>query len=133
MAARRSGQLGAEPITNNLSSHEVAGVREAIEAVGATSRYLPPCSPDLNPIEKFLAKLKALLGRAAARKAQALWEPVGHLLDHFLPHECRHLLQTRRIRKLINRKRPGQRKDNCLWPGQCSSEARCKHAWLNHQ
>ena len=54
-------------IADNLSSHKVAGVREAIEAVGATIRYLPPYSPDLNPIEKLFAKLKALLRKAATR------------------------------------------------------------------
>ena len=75
-------------IADNLSSHKVAGVREAIETVGATIRYLPPYSPDLNPIEKLFAKLKALLRRAAVRKVDALWEQVGHLLDHFSAREC---------------------------------------------
>lgn len=54
-------------IADNLSCHKVAGVREAIEAAGATLRYLPPYSPDLNPIEKMFAKLKALLRKAAKR------------------------------------------------------------------
>jgi transposase len=52
-------------IADNLSSHKVAGVREAIEAVGAQMCYLPPYSPDLNPIEKAFSKLKALLRKAA--------------------------------------------------------------------
>ena len=75
-------------IADNLSSHKVSGVREAIEAAGATIRYLPPYSPDLNPIEKFFAKLKALLRRAAARTVDALWNRIGALLDRFSPQEC---------------------------------------------
>jgi len=54
-------------VMDNLSSHKVKGIRQAIEAVGATLRYLPPYSPDLNPIEQFFAKLKSLLRKAAAR------------------------------------------------------------------
>jgi transposase len=54
-------------VMDNLSSHKVKGIRQAIEAVGATVRYLPPYSPDLNPIEQFFAKLKSLLRKAAAR------------------------------------------------------------------
>ena len=57
---------------DNLASHKVAGVREAIEAAGAELRYLPPYSPDFNPIEQFFAKLKALLRKAAARTVEAL-------------------------------------------------------------
>jgi transposase len=76
-------------IADNLSSHKVAGVREAIEAVGATICYLPPYSPDLNPIEKLFSKLKALLRRAAMRTVDALWEHIGSLLDVFSPEECR--------------------------------------------
>jgi transposase len=75
-------------IADNLSSHKVAGIRQAIEAVGATIRYLPPYSPDLNPIEKCFAKLKALLRKAAARSVQALWAKIGTLLDAFPPEEC---------------------------------------------
>jgi transposase len=75
-------------IADNLSSHKVAGIRQAIEAVGATIRYLPPYSPDLNPIEKCFAKLKALLRKAAARSVQALWAEIGSLLDAFSPEEC---------------------------------------------
>jgi transposase len=75
-------------IADNLSSHKVAGVREAIEAVGATIRYLPPYSPDLNPIEKLFSKLKALLRKAAKRTVQALWDEIGNLLDEFSAAEC---------------------------------------------
>jgi len=76
-------------IADNLSSHKVAGVREAIEAAGATICYLPPYSPDLNPIEKLFSKLKTLLRRAAMRTADALWNHIGNLLDAFSPEECR--------------------------------------------
>ncbi len=59
---------------DNLGSHKGAGVREAIEAVGATLLYLPPYSPDFNPIEKAFSKLKALLRKAAERSVDALLE-----------------------------------------------------------
>jgi transposase len=75
-------------VADNLSSHKVAGVRESIEAVGATIRYLPPYSPDLNPIEKLFAKLKALLRRAATRTVDALWDQIGILLETFSQEEC---------------------------------------------
>jgi transposase len=73
---------------DNLSSHKVAGVREAIAATGAVLRYLPPYSPDFNPIEQLFAKLKTLLRKAAARTIEALWNAIGHLLAAFSPTEC---------------------------------------------
>ena len=79
-------------VMDNLGSHKVAGVREAIEARGATLLYLPPYSPDLNPIEMAFAKLKALLRAEAARTHDALWAAVGRLLDRFTPGECRRYL-----------------------------------------
>lgn len=81
-------QPGDVVILDNLSSHKVAGVREAIEATGAALRYLPPYSPDLNPIEKLFAKLKALLRKAAKRSIDALWKEIGGLLNTFSPEEC---------------------------------------------
>jgi len=75
-------------IADNLSSHKVAGVQEAIEATGASLRYLPPYSPDLNPIEKLFAKLKALLRKAAKRTVDALWDHIGILLDIVTSQEC---------------------------------------------
>jgi transposase len=75
-------------LMDNLSSHKVAGVREAVEAAGATLRYLPSYSPDLNPIEQVFAKLKAMLRAAAARTTEALWAAVGRLLASFPPAEC---------------------------------------------
>jgi len=80
--------LGDIVILDNLSSHKVQGVREAIQAVGATVLYLPPYSPDLNPIEKLFSKLKALLRRAAKRSLDALWDEIGRLLDTIAPTEC---------------------------------------------
>lgn len=68
---------------------QVAGVKEAIAGRGATIVYLPPYSPDLNPIEKLFAKLKALLRKAAKRTVDALWDHIGILLDTFSPEECR--------------------------------------------
>lgn len=77
-------------IADNLSSHKVAGVKEAIEAAGASILYLPPYSPDLNPIEKMFSKLKALLRKAEKRTVDALWNEIGELLDAFSPDECKH-------------------------------------------
>jgi transposase len=75
-------------IMDNLAAHKVAGVRQAIEACGATLLYLPPYSPDLNPIENAFAKLKALLRKAAERTIEGLWRAIGCLLDLFTPAEC---------------------------------------------
>jgi transposase len=79
-------------VMDNLSSHKVAGVRRAIEARGASLRYLPPYSPDLNPIEQAFAKLKAHLRMTAARTRDALWDAIGCALDTFTPIECRNYL-----------------------------------------
>ena len=79
-------------VMDNLAAHKVAGVREAIGAAGASLLYLPPYSPDLNPIEQFFAKLKALLRRAATRTKDALWTAIGDLLEVFTPDECRNYL-----------------------------------------
>jgi transposase len=79
-------------VLDNLRAHKVKGVREAIEAAGAALLYLPPYSPDLNPIELAFAKLKALLRAAARRTVDALWQAIGHALDAFTPAECAHYL-----------------------------------------
>lgn len=76
-------------IADNLSSHKVMGVKEAIEATGATLRYLPPYSPGFNPIEKMFSKLKALLRKAAKRTVSDLWNEIGKLLDTFSSSECK--------------------------------------------
>jgi transposase len=75
-------------IMDNLSSHKGAGIRQAIEAAGATLLFLPPYSPDFNPIENAFAKLKALLRAAAERTVEALWTTIGSLIDRFTPEEC---------------------------------------------
>ena len=76
-------------VMDNLSSHKKAGVREAIESVGAKLLYLPPYSPDFNPIELAFSKFKWLLRSAAERTVDALWKTCGKLLDRFHENECR--------------------------------------------
>ena len=76
-------------IMDNLSSHKRAGVREAIESVGASLVYLPPYSPDFNPIELLFSKFKWLLRSVADRTIEALWQTCGKLLDEFSEPECR--------------------------------------------
>lgn len=76
-------------VMDNLPAHKVAGVREAIEAAGAILLYLPPYSPDFNPIEKGFSKLKAHLRKAAARTLDTLEAAVASALQTFQPHECK--------------------------------------------
>lgn len=76
-------------ILDNLSSHKIAGIREAIEARQAQILYLPPYSPDLNPIEQAFAKIKAGLRKAGERTRDGLWQAIGRRLDLFPPRECR--------------------------------------------
>ena len=80
-------------IMDNLRSHKVAGVREAIEGAGAKLMFIPPYSPDLNPIEQAFAKLKALLRARAIRTVDALWKALGNLVDYFSPEECASFLR----------------------------------------
>lgn len=75
-------------IMDNLPAHKVSGVRQAIEAAGAKLLYLPPYSPDFNPIEMAFAKLKALLRKAAKRTIDDLWSAVATAIETFTPHEC---------------------------------------------
>jgi transposase len=75
-------------IFDNLPAHRVKGVRAAIEAMGASLVYLPPYSPDFNPIEQAFAKLKALLRKAAARTRDDLWTAVGEALKAFSSTKC---------------------------------------------
>ena len=77
---------------DNLAAHKVSGIHEAIEARGAELRYLPPNSPDLDPIEQAFAKLKVLLRKAAERTIDGLWTTIGKLLDLFPPAECANYL-----------------------------------------
>jgi transposase len=81
-------------ILDNLSSHKVAGVEDAITATGASMLYLPPYSPDLNPIEKFFSKLKALLRKAVKRSIDELWKESGRLLDGVTQSECENYISS---------------------------------------
>ena len=81
-------EAGDIVVMDNLASHKVAGIREAIEATGASLRYLPPYSPDLNPIEQAIAKLKAHLRKEAARTFDALVEAIARTLQKFSPQQC---------------------------------------------
>jgi transposase len=81
-------QPGDVVVADNLSSHKVAGVREAIEACAATLVFLPPYSPDFNPIENFFAKLKALLRKAAQRNFNDLIENISAILQSVTNQEC---------------------------------------------
>jgi transposase len=80
-------------ILDNLSSHKGDEVRQMIEARGAQRIFLPPYSPDLNPIELAFSKLKALLRKAAERSIDDLWWRIGEILDHVTPEECRNYLR----------------------------------------
>jgi len=80
--------IGDIVVMDNLPAHKIAGVRPLIEAAGAILLYLPPYSPDLNPIEMAFAKLKALLRKAAERTVDALWDKIGEILAAFSPGEC---------------------------------------------
>ena len=75
-------------VMDNLSSHKGSRVQEMIQAKGARLLFLPPYSPDFNPIEKVFSKLKALLRKAAERTVEGLWTTIGKLLDAFTPAEC---------------------------------------------
>jgi transposase len=75
-------------VMDNLPAHKVAGIKEAIAGQGAQLFYLPPYSPDMNPIEMAFAKLKALIRQNPARTIDALWRQIGQLIDKFTPQEC---------------------------------------------
>ena len=81
-------------VMDNLSSHKVKGVVEAIAVVGAEVRYLPPYSPDLNPIEMAYSKLKALLKKAAARTMSSLWEAIAEAIQQITRQDCRGFFTT---------------------------------------
>lgn len=75
-------------VMDNLSSHKAARVRKAIESAGAAQRFLPPYSPDLDPIEQVFAKLKNTLRKMARRTLDSLWDGIGTALQDFPPDEC---------------------------------------------
>lgn len=80
-------------VLDNLSSHKTAAVQAAFRACGVAHLYLPPYSPDLNPIENAFSKLKRLVRSAAERTVEGLWSAIGRLLDQFRPAECRNYLR----------------------------------------
>jgi transposase len=81
-------------IMDNLGSHKGAAVRKPIRAAGAKLLFLPPYSPDLNPIEQVFAKLKMLLRKAAERSVKATWQRIGKLLNAFSPQECANYIRN---------------------------------------
>ena len=81
-------------IMDNLGSHKGKAVRHAIRAAGAKLFFLPPYSPDLNPIEQVFAKLKTLLRKAGERTVEATWKRIGALLQAFTPQECANYLKN---------------------------------------
>ena len=81
-------------IMDNLPAHKGTAIREAIERVGARLVFLPPYSPDFNPIENAFAKLKTLLRARAERTIDALWDTTGELIDAFQPNECANYFQA---------------------------------------
>jgi transposase len=80
-------------VMDNLPAHKVAGVRERIESAGATLMYLPPYSPDLNPIEMAFSKIKALLRKAAERTVPGLWDRIAQIAAAIPPEECRNFFR----------------------------------------
>ena len=81
-------QPGDIVVMDNLGSHKGIAIRRAIRAVDARLVFLPPYSPDLNPIEQVFAKLKILLRKAEERTVEGVWRRIGSLLQHFTPQEC---------------------------------------------
>jgi transposase len=81
-------------VLDNLSSHKNVEVRRALRAAGAKLFFLPPYSPDLNPIEQVFAKIKTLLRKAAERTVTETWKRIGTLLNQFTPKECGNYLKN---------------------------------------
>lgn len=79
---------------DNLACHKVAGIQQAIESRGTRLIYLPPYSPDLNPIEQAFAKLKAMLRKAGERTRDGLWNAIGQSLTLLRPDECRNMIRN---------------------------------------
>ena len=81
-------------VLDNLAAHKRTAAREAIAAAGASMLFLPPYSPDLNPVENAFAKLKAHLRKAAARSVQQLWQAIANAIDTFTHQECANYLEA---------------------------------------
>ena len=108
---------GGTVILDNLAVHKGAAVRQAVEAAGATLLFLPPYSPDYNPIEQVFAKLKARLRAAAARTLPTLWQAVGAALSAFSPVECAH--------SIAHAGYDSTSRENARTPGSPLAERRC--------
>ena len=108
-------QHGDVVVMDNLAAHQVAGVREAIESADAMLVFLPPYSPDLNPIELVFSKLKWLVRSASPRTIERLWSFLGQVLDHFSPEECQGMAVFH-LRRIIQRSTSESR-----FPLSCSS------------
>jgi transposase len=89
----RETRPGDLVILDNLTSHKTASVRMAFEKAGIRTLYLPPYSPDFNPIEMAFAKLKAMLQREAERTMEGLWNAIGRLIDRFTPQQCKNFFR----------------------------------------
>ena len=87
-------QPGDIVVMDNLGSHKGIAIRRAIRAVDARLVFLPPYSPDLNPIEQVFAKIKLLLRKAEERTIEGVWRRIGSLLQHFTPQECANYLRN---------------------------------------
>ena len=94
-------KLGDVVILDNLGSHKGKAVRRAIPASGARLLFLPPDSPDLNPIEQVFAKLKHLMRKAKERTVDATWKRTGSLLETFKSSECKNYLHQCRLRFIL--------------------------------
>jgi transposase len=94
-------QPGDIVVMDNLASHKVVGIKPAIEARGATLRYLPPYSPDLNPIEQAIAKIKSHLRKEAARTFETLIQAIARTLNQFTPQECANFITNAGYRHQI--------------------------------
>ena len=82
-------ETGMLVIMDNLPAHKITGVRQAIEGAGARLIYLPPYSPDFNPIKMAFSKLNAALSKAAARTIPELWDVIAEVIEQFKPEQCR--------------------------------------------
>jgi transposase len=89
----REARRGDLAILDNLSAHKTKRVRAALTRCRIAYRYLPPYSPDLNPIENAFSKLKRLVRGASERTVEGLWVAIGRLIDQFRPAECRNYLR----------------------------------------
>jgi transposase len=108
-------------VMDNLAAHKVAGVRQAIEAYGAELRYLPPYSPDFNPIENAFAKLKAHVRKSAARTIDALEQAAANALPQFKPDQCANFSRRIRLRLRGIGSREDASAEEALRPLKCQS------------